>query len=202
MDLQFGDPFNYNDYILAGPGQWFLGVLDTDAKEVYLVPSDREPLDSYVKDASKAGPGHIGIAQAKIPVGGWASFAMQGRPLGYRRGINSRPSTDPAAPGAFRQHLRVVNSYALDPNDCLGFALIKMTFELGEFLDRSNSLNSRPEKHVDIAYTGAGRRLRPIDYRVSPSGRSARMPEDWSKVLKRWLKHELGLRRLQDTRRR
>lgn len=181
MMLQWGDPANPRDYRVANRGQWFLGVLDTDRKHVFLLPSDLETPDSYIRGAILRGGSHISKPQPGLPAEGWASRPMAG--TGHQ-GINS-PANGPDEQGGLRQHGRVTRAYGRDEDNCLGFAVIKMTAGLGEFRDRSNSLNSSAHK------------IGPTP-RMSPSGRSYRMPEQWSKVLKRWLEHELGTR-LQDS---
>lgn len=179
--LQWGDPGNPQDYRSSNRGQWFLGVLDTRQKKVFMLPSDLEPPDKYIKQAIQREGTYISKPQPGIAAGGWRSRPMAAT---SHRGINS-PAGGPNEQGGLRQHGRVVRAYGCIEGDCLGFAVIKMTDALGEFRDRSNSLNSSPEKLGQ-------------NPRMSPSGRSHRMPEQWSKVLKRWLEHQLQVR-LQDS---
>ena len=41
MMLNWGDPGNPLDYRSANRGQWFLGVLDTHRKQVFMLPRSR-----------------------------------------------------------------------------------------------------------------------------------------------------------------
>ena len=91
-------------------------------------------------------------------------------------GVNGQAARD-----GLRQHGRVVRAYNLIADNCLGFAIIKMGTGFGEFRDRSNSINYVKHKLGD-------------NPRMSPSGRSVRMPEPWSNTLKEWLESKLGTR--------
>jgi hypothetical protein len=179
--LRWGDPKNRQDYQSAGPGQWFLGVLDTSRYLVYLVPSDKETPDAYEKELVAQGGHHVSQPHPAIPAAGWQSKPLQGT---THRGINS-PTNNQNQQGGLRQHGRVARAYGCVEDECLGFAVIKLTAEAGEFRDRSNSMNS--------AYHKVGDNLR-----MSPSQRSVRMPEVWSNTLKQWLIIQLGVP-LQDT---
>ena len=181
--LAWGDSNNLFDYKSANAGQWFLGVLDTDSKEIFILPSDLEPPDVYIKRAVAQNGKHISRPQPAIPSAGWMSTPIKGMDI---HGINSPEFlgdgvNGQAAQGGLRQHGRVVRAYNRIEDNCLGFAIIKMGTGFGEFRDRSNSLNSSPHKLGD-------------NPRMSPSGRSMRMPEPWSNTLKEWLESKLGTR--------
>lgn len=184
-DLEWGNALNRVDFANAGPGQWFLGVLDTSTHKVYLIPSDLQPPDAVQReiDNHRLDPAldsiYVSRPQPRIPQ--WQSIPMKGQLV---HGINSPAANDS---GGLRQHGRVTKSYGLAEADCLGFAVIKLTNDLAEFRDRSNSLNQFAEKHAGAAI------------RMSPSARSARMPENWSNAVRTWLDASLPIERLQDT---
>lgn len=187
MMLKWGDPGNPLDYQSGNRGQWYLGVLDTHQKQVFMLPSDLETPDNYIKKAMQLGGQQISRPQPGIPQEGWRSRPLVGK---AHQGINSPSPDDPNEQAGLRQHGRVVRTYRCKEDDCLGFAIIKITAGFGEFLDRSNSLNGQDHK---IPRDENGN----VILRKSGPNMTTRMPEQWSKVLKRWLEHELGVK-LQD----
>ncbi len=180
-DLSWGDPGNSIDFGRAHRGQWFLGVVNMTSGRVFLVPSDLEPPDAVTKETElrrSVGQVYVSRPQPGVPGGQW-----QSQDLGGNAGINSPPG---ALQGGLRQHGRVCTNYGQPEPSCFGFAVIKFDNAHGEFRDRSQSLNGDAAKH-------GGQPMR-----MSPSGRSARMPANWSTRLKAWLQAELGSA-LQDT---
>lgn len=180
-NLTWGDGMNLADFKAASLGQWFLGILDTANAKVYVLPSDVEPDDRYQQQLAVNGGTLIGKPKAPVPATGWSSKPLKGS---QDYGINTAPSN---LQGGMRQHVRMAQAYGANVAECLGFAVIKMTQDLAEFRDRSNSINDEIGKHAD------GNIAR------SPSGRSARMPADWSAALSKWLEAQLPVQRLQDT---
>ena len=168
--LTWGDPGNLIDFKAAHPGQWFLGVIDTHRKQVFLLPSDLEPPGAYEAKRLVSGGRYISMPMPSAPDDWWHSGPMAGL---HCLGINSLANGVNEI-GTLRQHARVVRVYGSKPEDCLGFGLIKFTESFGEFRDRSNTLNADPDKMGDQP-------------RMSPSGRSFRMPMQWGEVLKHWL---------------
>ena len=177
--LAWGDPNNLFDYKSANAGQWFLGILDTDSKEVFILPSDLEPPDVYMEELVSHKGQYISKPQPPIPSAGWMSTPIKGMdihginsPKFFGDGVNGQAARD-----GLRQHGRVVR-YNLIADNCLGFAIIKMGTGFGEFRDRSNSINYVKHKLGD-------------NPRMSPSGRSVRMPEPWSNTLKEWIRVQI-----------
>ena len=165
-NLRWGDLKNLHDFREASPGQWFLGVLDTGTKAVYLLPSDIHPCGQEPRINTYA-------SKPPLPSNGWKSL-----PKWFGDGINSRPG--PA--GAMRQHVRMCIVYGLEPSDCLGFSMVKINNDFAQYRDFSNSLNGgKPNVTGQSISPGYG-----------ANGGTWRMPPDWSQNLLRFLKIDIS----------
>ena len=129
--LAFGDTNNMADWTLAWEGQWFIGVLDTSHKQVYLLPINPRTPDALANSGERnrnryaAGPESKGLSTDI-----W----------------NSCPKDWDTRAVGHTTHHKCLNHYHLSEDDCLGFSLIKLDRE-GKFAMiklTSNSLNQKP----------------------------------------------------------
>jgi len=130
--LAFGDPRNHADWTLAWEGQWFIGVLDTQHKRVYVLPISPRSQDALANTGDRnrnryaSGPEAQGLPQRQ-----WTSCPVNWLSEGQ---------------GATTHH-KCLNRYQLAEGDCLGFTIIKVdregTFALIKLT--SNSLNQKPD---------------------------------------------------------
>jgi hypothetical protein len=129
--LTFGDPNNQSDWVLAWEGQWFIGVLDTNHKRIYLLPIDPRTPDARANTGERnrnryaSGPESKGLTTAfwNSCQANWMSHAV-----------------------GHTTHHKCLNNYHLSEEDCMGFTLIKVNRE-GTFAMMkltSNSLNQKP----------------------------------------------------------
>jgi hypothetical protein len=130
-NLAFGDNRNLDDWGLAWEGQWFIGILDTNHKRVYILPISPRTQDALSNTGERnrnryaSGPESKGLTTAF-----WNS--CQANWLDNAQGHTT--------------HHKCLNTYQLAEGDCLGFSLIKVTRE-GNFAQMkltSNSLNQKP----------------------------------------------------------
>jgi hypothetical protein len=129
--LAFGNANNVADWTQAWEGQWFIGVLDTNNKRVYVLPIDPRTPDALTNAGQRnrnryaSGPESKGLATLF-----WNSCAANWMDV----------------TGGNTTHHKCLNYYHLAEGDCMGFTLIKLNRE-GTFAQvklTSNSLNMKP----------------------------------------------------------
>lgn len=168
---------NVMDFNNSKPGQWFIGVLDTNNKQVFIVPVNVFEGSNGVlnqQTLSNAGPRVMNRYASGTPEdreGKQKDFHA------FKTGnwLENR--------GNLTHHISVATHYGSEPDDCLGFTLIKVA--VGGFAQMkcgSNSLNTRPDgevKHNFSQATHSGGNI--------TSG-SVQMPENWRNSLETFLK--------------
>ncbi len=118
-------PHNITDYMLADPGQWFIGVLDTSTHGIYIIPIDVHDNPGAVNNNSAG-------AMNRYASGGSPHLWIS-RPDDWRINL----------PLGMTRHGGVCQMYNLTEENCLGFSLIKMGNGFAMLKGSSTSLNAR-----------------------------------------------------------
>lgn len=188
---------NLQDWVVADPGQWFIGVIDTDKRNVYVVPVNvfegrgqlnQETLDNtnqravnrYASGPRSSPASGGGKEQRGLSYKSWASFDgpegnwLEGRQVGLTH------------------HSATAVHYGADPKDCLGFTLIKVSNKhFAQIKCSSNSLNgNKPNYRVLHSFsrsTSSNLDRGPSGFAdISPG--SAQMPIMWMHALRDYLR--------------
>jgi hypothetical protein len=141
---------NLNDWNTADPGQWFIGVVDTHNRDVFVVPVNvfegrgglnQETINNTNSRAinryASGAPGeNIGVNYI------FSSFAgqnwLEARPVGQTH------------------HACVAIHYGTTEDNCLGFSLIKVADQnFAQLKCASNSLNTKPGYSVNHSFARA-----------------------------------------------
>ena len=141
---------NLTDWNMAAPGQWFIGVVDTYNQNIFLVPVNvfegrgslnQQTLNNInaraINRYASGAPGEsIGVSYP------FTSFIgpnwLSGRPVGQTH------------------HTCVALHYSADPNECLGFTLIKVANQsFAQLKCGSVSLNTKPGATLNHSFARA-----------------------------------------------
>lgn len=144
---------NLADYTGALPGKWFIGVVDTQNRRIYVVPVNvyegRGALDqNTLNNTNQRAMNRYSSGTASDRSGAQQPFAsfpgnlnwLEGRPVGQTH------------------HTCVALHYGAAEADCLGFTLIKIGGNNGDFAQvkfSSNSLNAKPNYEVKHNFSTA-----------------------------------------------
>ncbi|MFK7821710.1 MAG: hypothetical protein AB8G99_23565 [Planctomycetaceae bacterium] len=167
---------NLKDWKRANPGQWFIGVVNTRTRAVFLVPvnvfegrgglnqetinnANMRGINRYASGApgERTGENLVPFDSTRGPGGNW----LEGRPNGQTH------------------HTAVALKYGQEPAECLGFTLIKVALEhFAQMKCGSNSLNqTKPDHTINHSFSRSTRDG--TDF--SPG--SAQVPPQWIDAL-------------------
>jgi hypothetical protein len=131
---------NLIDWQTADVGKWFIGVVDTHANRVYVVPVNvlegRGALDiPTLTNTSQQRMNRYASGAAEDKVGPAAPYQTFGP--GHHNWLEARPA-------GVTHHTGVAQHYGANPNDCLGFSIIKLTpgGDFAQMKFASQSLNN------------------------------------------------------------
>jgi hypothetical protein len=189
-----------SDWMNAWEGQWFIGVLDTNNKAVYILPIDPRSAEATANSGTR-NRNRYASALAATP-DGHANDTVPPAP----QWASAPPDWETRAGGTTTHH-RCLNYYHLQEMDCLGFTLIKVSRN-GSFAQMkltSNSLNQKAGAREVLAGHSFGRstaaaagnatidaRGLPVDSAHQPgktafSAGTLCMPLEWARALKEYL---------------
>ena len=143
-------PDNLRDWMMAAPGQWFIGVVDTYNQNIFLVP---------VNVFENAGSLNQQILNNIHPraINRYASGAP-----GENSGVSSPFTSFRGAnwlsgrPAGQTHHTCVTLHYCADPNECLGFTLIKVANQsFAQLKCGSISLNQKAGATLNHSFSRA-----------------------------------------------
>lgn len=180
---------NVEDWIVAQPGQWFIGVIDTSNKNIFIVPVNvfeeggklnQETLDNTnMRGKNRYASGAPGdrLNEKRTLFGSFLGKNwLETKPVGTTH------------------HTQVALHYGADPDDCLGFTLIKTTDGFGQLKFGSNSLNMKPQHTLSHSFSRATHNDQPHttyndDGTIAPSANtgSCQMPKNWQLELQSYL---------------
>ena len=189
---------NLSDWTNAWEGQWFIGVLDTNNKAVYILPIDPRSEEARANTGTRNRNRYASALAAK-PTGHDADTVP---PAPHWA---SAPANWEMNAGGTTTHHRCLNYYHLQEADCLGFTLIKVSRN-GSFAQMkmtSNSLNTKPDAEppghsfgrstaVAAGTAATDAKGLPVD-NAHQSGKTAFyagtscMPLGWARALKEYL---------------
>jgi hypothetical protein len=178
---------NLTDWQSADAGKWFIGVIDTHANRIYVVPVNvfegRGALDPTTltntnqramnRYASGAPEDHVG------PTLPYQTF-------GHHNWLEARPV-------GVTHHTGVARHYGADPNDCLGFSIIKLTpgGDFAQMKFASQSLNGgKPGATFTHNFSQATTHPLPPAAAGQPTPLnpgSAQVPQAWQQALVTYL---------------
>jgi hypothetical protein len=126
-----------DNWVRAAPGQWFIGVLDTNYKKVYILPIEPGEGEGAATNTGDRNRNRYASGALKFDPRTGTEW-----PTVHWRGC--APDWYKTAPGATTHH-KIMIMYKCTEEDCLGFTLIKLDKD-GKFALMkltSNSLNTR-----------------------------------------------------------
>jgi hypothetical protein len=181
VTLNVTDGANRTDYWAALPGQWFYGVVHTLTGNIYLVPGNvhDDPQNALQKNGRML---NTYASKPAVPGAGWASLSGAEK----YHGIGSTPTG----------HNAVCRKYGLNPDECVGFRIVKVTNSIATFSDRSNSLNgNKPDQRLvsvvpyGSAAAAAAAGITQVEKNSQGFGPSAtaRMPPQWAQAVVSYL---------------
>jgi hypothetical protein len=173
---------NVADWVLAPSGKWFIGVIDTDRNQMFVVPVNvfegRGALDqNTLNNASQRGMNR------------YASGVPADRTNGLQTFHTFSAANWLEARGAGNtHHTEVARHYGCDPQNCLGFTLIKLTpgGDFAQLKCSSNSLNLKPGQQIVRHNFSLATFLRahpPAGGPVQNPTGSCQMPDVWTKAI-------------------
>lgn len=186
---------NLRDYIRAKPGQWFVGVLDTCNKKVYILPID-------VQGSEGARNNNAARSHNRYASGVLANTPGSETATGGTVNVHQTTAWESCnanwmatAPGS-TTHEKVQILYGLNQDDLLGFSLIKVsdgTDQSGGFATlkcSSNTLNNRVgPSDADCGFPTHSFSRSTHDQRPGFTPGTTQMPSGWSDQLVEYFKH-------------
>lgn len=189
---------NLQDWQNALPGQWFIGVVDTHNKNIYIVPVNvfegRGALNPNVlNNTDQRGMNRFGSGATRYAAGAAAAREKQIDPEDQntqvpieRQGVVQNfvsfagGNFIETRPAGRTHHTCVAQNYGANPDDCLGFSLIKLaptTFAMMKC--GSNSLNLHPNYTVNYNFSVATATSHNADFNPAACVTAYQMPDGW-----------------------
>ncbi|PMJ90596.1 hypothetical protein [Vibrio sp. 10N.261.55.A7] len=160
------------DWELGLPGQWYMGVVDTQKKSVKLAPVNIFDLRGSLNQQVLSNTSQQGINR-------YASGAP-----GEREGYSIMPSYLQNRPPGMTHHVAVMQQAGFDLSSSLGFSLIKINNRFAQMKMTSTSLNGdKPEARYHHSFSRATCMNTSGYY---PTG--AQLPIQWQHALSRFFK--------------
>jgi hypothetical protein len=178
---------NLNDWQGAPTGKWFIGVIDTQNVQIYLVPVNpfegHGALDQRVLDNQHPRAMNRYASGVAADQNGAAQVFQT---LGVNNWLETRPN-------GITHHTGVATHYGANPDECLGFTLIKLTpgGDFAQLKCSSNSLNTKPGHTINHNFSQATfAPLPPAGPGQPPpmNPGSAQMPAAWKDAVVTYLK--------------
>ncbi|MGV3345587.1 hypothetical protein ACGVWS_07510 [Enterobacteriaceae bacterium LUAb1] len=153
---------------IAKPGQWFIGVIDTSNRELYLVPINVFDHGEGTLDQE------VLTNRSARRLNRYASGAE-----GEREGISIMPDFMKLRPHSIPHHRFIVQHYGRAEEDCIGFSLIKTNNDFAMLKMSSASLNSdKKDSYIAYNFTRAT-----VERSREFRGGAAQMPKVWQEAI-------------------
>lgn len=197
---------NLQDWQNALPGQWFIGVVDTQNNNIFIVPvkvfeGRGAPNPQVLNNADQRGMNRFGSGATQYAPGAAAARQKQIDPEDQntqipieRQGIAQNfvsftgGNWMEARPVGMTHHTIVAQHYAANPDDCVGFTLIKLAPTTVALMKcGSNSLNASPTATQNFNFSVATATGHRPDFDRASCLTAYQMPDAWANAVIQFL---------------